>query len=533
MAVQNLFIGDANNCLMISELLSGIDLFTAIRSGLIKSVPDRIYILKQVLRALGTLHIAGLIHRDVKLENIVFRRLINQSQRSSSHTRMHSQSTSATLQATSHYENPSVSVPHNASFDRASSHTMVETSPGSTSNFLSVSNSNSTTTSTTALSRRLLECALVDFDTLTPDNPTSNPTSNEKVNDRRLVGTLAYLSPEVLQDGNYSVKSDLWAVGVVMYCLFAGLAPFDLRKMKNVRTALDEIHRSLLQMRPASTASADSIKTGGGSAYSVTVLECGFNFNVGVFKECPFAVDLCKRFLEYDPHKRLTSAVHALRHPLFAAPASSPILVSPQETGQVLPAIRLSTFISSVAGDSETAPDQRIPLSPSCPQQIASSSPINIVLPVSTTDNINILNASCSFFNNSQDNSSSYVSSQSTYPNQSLTSNNDSNTQGTNKSHHHHRYSNNNQSAITSSTTATITSALPPNDHLFTHWHNASPSRFSPSHPLLTLPPPASSSSNLSPKIKMIQATPTLFGGSLADNSHNLKMGGASWLYPG
>eukprot|EP00388_Colpodella_angusta_P007669 GDKJ01021512.1.p1 GENE.GDKJ01021512.1~~GDKJ01021512.1.p1 ORF type:complete len:534 (-),score=135.14 GDKJ01021512.1:171-1613(-) len=75
MSIQNLYVGNPQNCLLVSELLSGVDLFSAIRSGLIKTLPDRIYILKQILRALGTLHVSGLIHRDVKLENIVFRRL--------------------------------------------------------------------------------------------------------------------------------------------------------------------------------------------------------------------------------------------------------------------------------------------------------------------------------------------------------------------------------------------------------------------------------------------------------------------------
>ncbi|HEX2619748.1 MAG TPA: protein kinase [Phototrophicaceae bacterium] len=60
------------------------------------------------------------------------------------------------------------------------------------------------------------------------------------------VGTLTYMAPEILADEAATVRSDLYAVGVMMYELFAGKHPFNTRNMAALVT-------SILNDRPDTT----------------------------------------------------------------------------------------------------------------------------------------------------------------------------------------------------------------------------------------------------------------------------------------
>src|SRR5262249_55097542 len=46
--------------------------------------------------------------------------------------------------------------------------------------------------------------------------------------EERVVGTIAYMSPELLQGGASTVSSDLYSVGVMMYQIFTGRHPFSV-----------------------------------------------------------------------------------------------------------------------------------------------------------------------------------------------------------------------------------------------------------------------------------------------------------------
>ena len=51
--------------------------------------------------------------------------------------------------------------------------------------------------------------------------------SNETVMANTIVGTPYYFSPELCEDKPYDEKSDVWALGIILYELCMGTMPFD------------------------------------------------------------------------------------------------------------------------------------------------------------------------------------------------------------------------------------------------------------------------------------------------------------------
>lgn len=42
-----------------------------------------------------------------------------------------------------------------------------------------------------------------------------------------IIGTPAYLAPEILIGGGYDEKIDLWSIGVTLYRMITGVTPFE------------------------------------------------------------------------------------------------------------------------------------------------------------------------------------------------------------------------------------------------------------------------------------------------------------------
>lgn len=76
------------------------------------------------------------------------------------------------------------------------------------------------------------ELVLIDFDTCRMMEVSPHEYGEVTGGQRRLVGTYGYLAPEVLRGGDYSVQSDLWSVGVILYILMTVRPPLDAETLQ-------------------------------------------------------------------------------------------------------------------------------------------------------------------------------------------------------------------------------------------------------------------------------------------------------------
>ncbi len=96
-------------------------------------------------------------------------------------------------------------------------------------------------------------------------------------------GTLTYSSPEIVDGKAYDSKTDMWSLGVLLYSMLAGFAPFGQHESRS---------RQMSKIR-----------------------QCQLNFNYQAFRSVSGdAIDLIRKLIVASPQQRL-SAADALRHP--------------------------------------------------------------------------------------------------------------------------------------------------------------------------------------------------------------------------
>ncbi|PHJ17516.1 protein kinase [Cystoisospora suis] len=263
----------------VSEKLEGGELFDFLLTE--KTVEEHIcqYIIFQILHALHHLHSNNLLHRDIKPENLMFRR-----RRRSGAERPASSDENCTAG-----ERSAVGSAVSGTAVCPSGGTTADSSAGEASPRWSYPAPLPGAAPLTALELEH-ELVLIDFDTCRMMEVSPHEYGEVTGGQRRLVGTYGYLAPEVLRGGDYSVQSDLWSVGVILYILMTGIPPLPMELLTSARASLLVFAQ-------------------------VQEKQGGIDYDVFPLPDFPLARNLCQKLLQINPRQRLSSAREALRHP--------------------------------------------------------------------------------------------------------------------------------------------------------------------------------------------------------------------------
>lgn len=183
---------------IVMEKAGGCDLYEALATASGKRLPpdEAKIIIRQLLEAISQLHAAGVIHKDLKLENVMI-----------------------DLKAGKAEEPPVV---HGGPVGQAA--TLPRLPRCKTSGNL-IEMGKAQDPSTNPLShclkseRGCSKVKLIDFDTVEEWSPQSPKA-------KHVLGTDQYIAPEAYE-GNYSPASDVFAAGVIAYRLLTGCFPFN------------------------------------------------------------------------------------------------------------------------------------------------------------------------------------------------------------------------------------------------------------------------------------------------------------------
>ncbi|PFH33028.1 protein kinase [Besnoitia besnoiti] len=281
----------------VSEKLEGGELFDFLLTE--KTVEEHIcqYIIFQILQALHHMHSNQLLHRDIKPENLMFRR--------------RRRGAAPPCDASGDKELSDLSsAPPNSHGGDARSECDNSTMGAAAPSFCSASSDASSgffscpSDSTCAYQgapggpphaaltpvEREHELVLIDFDTCKMMEVLPQEYGEVTGGQRRLVGTYGYLAPEVLRGGEYTVQSDLWSVGVILYILMTGIPPLPMELLTSARASLMVF--SQIQEKQG-----------------------GIDYGVFPLPDFPLARDLCQKLLQINPRQRIASAREALAHP--------------------------------------------------------------------------------------------------------------------------------------------------------------------------------------------------------------------------
>ncbi|CAI5465294.1 unnamed protein product [Closterium sp. Yama58-4] len=266
---------DPKSIHLIMDLCSGGDLFDAVKARKHLPEPLSARLLQQLVGALQHCHATGIVHRDVKPENIL---LVSSSSAAARRTASMGSGAMCAMSTAGGGEGSHGDQLGDGDGDVGDQLGSVR--KGATVGCSTVGGSTVGSTGSTASFLDRGECdlhiKLIDFGVaafLDHDGMC-----------RHTAGTTEYMAPEVLSGGRYSPLVDVWSAGVVLFVMLSGVLPF-WPSQREGRSTEDAVLRQPLRFGHFRWAAVSGA-----------------------------ARDLVARMLTRDPEKRI-STLQVLEHP--------------------------------------------------------------------------------------------------------------------------------------------------------------------------------------------------------------------------